>query len=351
MAGGYRTLYELHHRHEMPDKFNHRYVGEYTCSELKQLIKYFDQKATFKKSPVKLDLCKQLYGLTRSKLTSQQRAAVEAIKPRMVELTTDSFWRDSDARLATATAQAQRKFSKRKRDDETDASPEPKRRELRTIAELTPVIQEISQNSTPTASRTCIACLDSDLTNAHFTELLPDTNCMHINEVCSECFTAHVDNTIDDPEENSICCPNSHVCNASLTYEQVHQHASPEVFERYDRKLAGALVSTEDSGYFSCPTEGCPGVGWEENTDAGLAKCLDCSTRICIECGEVAHDGACAGRPAVKRENAIKNNPALARQEAKSMFKLETKTKICSSKDCNTRIFRYKGCAHITCKA
>jgi hypothetical protein len=103
--------------------------------------------------------------------------------------------------------------------------------------------QEDYSNQAATGRRACVVCGDDDLIS-RFPSLV---GCVHIPQTCAACYGGWVGAQLQGSGWKEAECPEDK-CKVKLTYYEIQQTATPEIFQQYDNFIARAAIS-EDRKY------------------------------------------------------------------------------------------------------
>ena len=120
--------------------------------------------------------------------------------------------------------------SSRTLDDSTDAR----------LARRLQEIEDEQGQGRLVANRDCAVCGDSSPI-ADFPSL---ANCTHRPETCAGCYEAWITTQLQDSSWREAKCPVSK-CGTTLTYHEIQQYATAEIFQQYDTFIARAALNED----------------------------------------------------------------------------------------------------------
>ncbi|KPI42478.1 E3 ubiquitin-protein ligase RNF14 [Cyphellophora attinorum] len=198
-----------------------------------------------------------------------------------------------------------------------------------------------------TTPRMCQVC-DEERAAGEFPAITDDANCAHAQmSTCKSCMQRHITSESTSRALDEITCPEPN-CRALLSFGQMQEYASAEVFERYDSVLCqNALSGTED--YCKCSNPVCDGGGFFGPQDSFIT-CV-CGAQTCVTCHTAGHPGLThdesKDRTREAEEEEQKRIESL--NEAQSAMYVTSNTKACPK--CAAPIERSAGCDHMTCRS
>ena len=337
----------------------------WTCVQLRNLVRLFDKRATFRRGHTKIDLCDQLL---RTKLD-----AISADEQRQVELIggfeIDDWHRDETAAFLLNRAarnnisvdqQAPVGRSATKRSAPDDSNPEPPVKRERLNGDEDTAITARDASSTNITTQQCEICME-DIVSIDFLDVPFGTSCEH-QEVttCRACMTLHIEHQAHYFKLDNIQCPEPY-CTATLSSAQMHQHASPTMLTRYNDMLLMNYLE-QNPEYFRCSNPAClSGQLVDLEFTSTYITCHDCKAHTCITCDtvwhpDISHDDNTANikREATEQlaratEQERQDRQRRVQEEAASELAKEESDTQCSK--CKHHIEKTDGCDHMRCKS
>ena len=173
-------------------------------------------------------------------------------------------------------------------------------------------------------------------------ENLPETSfpplvtvaCTHPSQVCQKCTSSWLSSQVESNSLDNIKCAQ---CQEKLAHDDIQRLASPDVWERYRKRLLLSYLSSE-AAFHWCINEQCDSGQIHIGTSP---ICGECGMSKCIDHNVPWHTGlSCElyeSRLAYRK----------GKEEAATMMTLERTTKLCP--ECELRIEKNEGCDHMTC--
>ncbi|KAF2823247.1 hypothetical protein CC86DRAFT_409172 [Ophiobolus disseminans] len=209
-------------------------------------------------------------------------------------------------------------------------------------AELAQFLQEEEDRSrqTTTSTRECAVCGDSH----PISELPALAECEHPPRTCADCYAGWVASQLEGSGWREAKCPDGE-CNIKLTYHEVQQIATPEIFVKYDTFIARAAIS-EDPNFRWC--RACSsGQIHMSGVEGNIFTCASCNHKVCIIHENTWHEGETC-EDFEYRSSGRKEADQKA-QEAASLAAIGKTSKKCPGKNCVYNIEKNDGCDHMTC--
>ena len=337
--------------------------SSWNCVQLRELIRFFDRRATFRRGHTKMDLCDQLLTTKSDAFSPDEQRQVNLIfgdSDYWHRGGTAAFIRDRAARNNVnldQRAPVEPSATKRSVPDDSITEPPVKRERLNSDENTTIAGRDASSTSSNTQQ--CEICME-DVVSTDFFDVPFGTSCEH-REVttCRACMTLHIEHRSHYSKLDSIQCPEPY-CTATLSFAQMHQHASPTMLTRYnDMLLTNYLEQSPE--YFRCSNAAChSGQLVDLEFTSTYITCHDCKTQTCITCDTVwhsdtSHDDNLANIKRYAAEELAKTTEQerqdrrrrVQEEEASEAAKKVSYTQ-CSK--CNHHIEKTHGCDHVTCK-
>ena len=200
---------EFHHvliDNKVRTTFGGYHFADWTCIELRHLIKLLDSDTRIPSRHVKFDLCKLLCNLRPNGLSARESKAANAV------------WAGSEVKEAS-----------------TLLGIKPPNIQLSTLSVRDPSPLHSPPPTTNSSARRCDICYVNK--PAHdFPQPSLTTSCQHqVSVVCSPCYTYQI--LSHDPRRRlKVRCPESH-CEAFLNTDQLSRYASHDWFEAYEKHM------------------------------------------------------------------------------------------------------------------
>lgn len=132
------------------------------------------------------------------------------------------------------------------------------------------------RNTNPPSTRVCSSCVDE--LPAHQVPLASLTSgCSHKNSSCLACIQQWIETQLSDKGWDQIRCIG---CTSIMAWSEIKQYATTEVFERYDRLAARAVIN-EDDNFSWCPSGCGSGQVHEDRNRNELFLCYNCGFQYC----------------------------------------------------------------------
>lgn len=181
----------------------------------------------------------------------------------------------------------------------------------------------------------CAICEDSK-PPAMFPSIFDVEGHDHNNDVCTECFTSHLEIEVETKMWNQVSCPQ---CPLMLQREEIHILASAETWTRYQQFAQRAALS-ENPAYRYCFSTSCDS-GQVHDGELVFA-CQSCGHCHCTVCNTNWHENDTC-------EQYQARHQARQQAEAASEVMVQSTTKPCPA--CNSNIEKIDGCDHMICKS
>ncbi|KAF2025622.1 hypothetical protein EK21DRAFT_29149, partial [Setomelanomma holmii] len=193
---------------------------------------------------------------------------------------------------------------------------------------------------TPINSGICAVC-----ETCHAVNGLPSlADCEHPPKTCAECYTGWIAAQLEGSNWAGVKCPETK-CKVRLTYYEIQQIASTDMFQKYDTFLARAAIS-EDPNFRWC--RACD-AGQEHlsGEEGNIFTCHSCGHKVCIKHESTWHEGETCEEYEY-RASGQKEHDLQAQEEA-SLAAIGKLSKKCPGPICVYSIEKNDGCDHMTC--
>ncbi|KAF2818264.1 hypothetical protein CC86DRAFT_434951 [Ophiobolus disseminans] len=165
----------------------------------------------------------------------------------------------------------------------------------------------------------CFVCSDG----FSGTELPSLTDCSHPPHTCSGCFA----------DWGEAKCPESN-CKVMLTYYEIQQIATSEIFEKYDTFIAPNFRWCRRCDFGQIHTSG---------EGENIFTCALCGHKVCVIHEDTWHEGeTCA-------EYEHRSSPHRAQDKIAQEAAINRLSKKCPGRNCIYNIEKNNGCDHMTC--
>ena len=297
--------------------FGGYHFADWTCIELRHLIKLLDPDTRIPSRHVKLDLCKLLCNLRPNGLSARESKAANAV------------WAGSEVKAAT-----------------TLLVHKPPNIQLSALSVDDPAPLPSPSPTTDHSTQWCSTCY-IDRPVKDFPQPILATSCQHqVSTVCSLCYTYHIVSH-DAGRRLKVRCPESD-CEAFLNTDQLSRYASREWFEAYEQHMTRRALE-DNHEYFACIKKGCDSVGYVEDEAADYVKCIKCEVKMCKLCAADWHDGTtCKEHKAAMEKEAERLKTPQQRKDDAASRKVMAEKRPCPS--CNIPLEKNGGCDHMGCK-
>jgi hypothetical protein len=304
--------------------FADRWVFDYTCAQLKNLIFLFQLEELPMRTPSKLQLCAHLLRGKPIPNRAEENAAhaiLEGQSLRQASLILHYAW--------------------------PEPVPEPQAPIVEESTIAIPGSYEPRYQWPPAASRPCSACLD-DVPQSEFPAISVDAQCLHYdNNLCTACLTSYIASQAESFALDAIPCPESG-CLAHISYLMMQENAPVQLFERYQESINARAIGLA-SDFLECSNPVCQSGGIVDRDAMTYMTCNDCSVSTCLSCRTLWHprmsheENMEALRAAAEAAN---NRGEDAKHERRTIQYLRRNSKPCPQ--CGVAISKNSGCDHMT---
>ncbi|KAF2658677.1 hypothetical protein K491DRAFT_652629 [Lophiostoma macrostomum CBS 122681] len=169
--------------------------------------------------------------------------------------------------------------------------------------------------------------------------------CEHEFTICKDCTATHISTKVAENNLTNITCPHLD-CERTLTFDEIKNLASPDVFQLYEDRLNRHTI-TSDPSFRHClrPSCGSGSIYTHIDAEEPLIRCEECRFRMCFACQTPWHaDQTCA--EAQRARNFREHGDP---EYAGTTALIDGTTKKCPGDGCGVRIVKGNGCFHMTC--
>ena len=165
--------------------------------------------------------------------------------------------------------------------------------------------------------------------------------CTSFRTVCVRCLERHILQCVEKSCFTIGCVCVSEGCSEQMNIQEIRQHASTELFERYDTGLLHVTLE-RDPEFCWCARAGCgSGQLHSSRERAPIVRCHACGFKTCFTHNCEWHNGRTCKQYDIDAKNS---------EEVGLLQLLENQKKFRRCPHCGNGVEKNHGCDHMTCR-